>query len=284
MGFFDLFRNRNTPRGKTEVAPGIVLSKQLAPYWPQIEATRMPCINIEATPAYGLAFSQSKFGGAPMLPNDFPYPTDSHGQKMFPLAQLNLSEMPALEGYPNKGWLQFYTSTNDVYGLDFDHPNSQKDFRVLYFENIDADKIQENFDFIEGMYEQAPIVNAHALRFTAAEQYVSVDDIRFDKTFGMDPFEFADTFGKKRSDAIHEELFLQFPNTGHRVGGYAYFTQEDPRKYYTEFRDYILLLQIDSTEETGIMWGDMGVANFFIHPDQLAKKDFSSVVYNWDCS
>ena len=33
-----------------------------------------------------------------------------------------------------------------------------------------------------------------------------------------------------------------------------------------------------------IMWGDYGVANFFIHPDDLAKKDFPKVLYNWDCS
>jgi uncharacterized protein YwqG len=31
------------------------------------------------------------------------------------------------------------------------------------------------------------------------------------------------------------------------------------------------------------MWGDMGVGNFFIHPDDLAKKDFSKIFYTWDC-
>jgi len=83
-------------------------------------------------------------------------------------------------------------------------------------------------------------------------------------------------------DELREELYDNFQSTGHKIGGYAYFTQEDPRLYKDQFKDYILLLQIDSIDE--IMWGDCGVANFFIHPDDLARKDFSKVMYNWDCS
>ncbi len=48
------------------------------------------------------------------------------------------------------------------------------------------------------------------------------------------------------------------------------------------FKDYILLLQI--VTDDNIMRGDCGVANFFIHPQDLAKKDFSKVMYNWNCS
>ncbi len=32
-----------------------------------------------------------------------------------------------------------------------------------------------------------------------------------------------------------------------------------------------------------IMWGDMGVAGFFINYEDLKRKDFSKVLYNWDC-
>ena len=31
------------------------------------------------------------------------------------------------------------------------------------------------------------------------------------------------------------------------------------------------------------MWGDAGVANFFISEQDLKNKDFTNVVYNWDC-
>ena len=40
---------------------------------------------------------------------------------------------------------------------------------------------------------------------------------------------------------------------------------------------------MDSDEAAGILWGDVGVANFFILPQNLEKKDFSNVLYTWDC-
>lgn len=45
----------------------------------------------------------------------------------------------------------------------------------------------------------------------------------------------------------------------------------------------MLLLQIDTDDALNIMWGDAGVANFFIREKDLINLDFSNVVYNWDC-
>ena len=42
-----------------------------------------------------------------------------------------------------------------------------------------------------------------------------------------------------------------------------------------------LLLQLDSDDQ--MMWGDVGVGGFFIAPEDLAKADFSRVMYTWDC-
>ena len=49
------------------------------------------------------------------------------------------------------------------------------------------------------------------------------------------------------------------------------------------YRDYVLLLQLDSDEANGMMWGDLGVCHFYIHPDDLRRRDFSRVLYNWEC-
>ena len=63
--------------------------------------------------------------------------------------------------------------------------------------------------------------------------------------------------------------------------GYPSFTQCDPRcgEYQGEYET--LLLQIDSQDD--IMWGDSGIANFFINEKDLRKLDFSNVMYTWDC-
>ena len=77
---------------------------------------------------------------------------------------------------------------------------------------------------------------------------------------------------------IGEKLF----DGGHKIGGFPNFTQSDIR----EIGDYdILLLQIDSegTEKNEIMWGDCGIANFFIREKDLKELNFYKTIYNWDC-
>lgn len=92
----------------------------------------------------------------------------------------------------------------------------------------------------------------------------------------------ANAVAEEQSEAL-DAAFDDLDNTGHKIGGYAYFTQNDPRIMQAQYRDRILLLQIDS-QRPAILWGDVGVGKFFIHPDALARKDFSEVLYNWDCS
>lgn len=70
------------------------------------------------------------------------------------------------------------------------------------------------------------------------------------------------------------------PTYGCQVGGYPCFTQYDPREY--DYQDYdVLLFQLNTVKD--IMWGDSGVANFFIRKEDLENENFSSVLYNWDC-
>ena len=69
---------------------------------------------------------------------------------------------------------------------------------------------------------------------------------------------------------------------------HPYFTQEDPRNRDEGLADYnALLFQLDSSfDEDGkeiVMIGDMGVMNFFIWQDDLQRRDFSDVLYSWDC-
>ena len=63
-----------------------------------------------------------------------------------------------------------------------------------------------------------------------------------------------------------------------------HFHTDDPREWEEKYQQHdILLLQIDTDDSLNIMWGDSGVANFFIKKDDLLNLDFSNVIYNWDC-
>jgi len=224
---------------------------------------------------------ESTFGYSPCLPKRFAYPTDSKGAYMYPLAQINCNHLPPLDNFPREGYLQFYIASNDMYGINFDNQQEQSGFRILYFTNEEVKDHQTDFSFLNYVmnYDHRPIHKPHTLAFTLKEEYIGLQDVRYeDNRF----FDLEETAHKYPSVAKELEDFVwdNFESNGHKMGGYAFFTQSDPR--HNENEEYILLLQIDSGDE--IMWGDVGVANFFIHPDDLATKDFSMDMYNWDCS
>ena len=64
-----------------------------------------------------------------------------------------------------------------------------------------------------------------------------------------------------------------------RIGGWPSYTQSEPR-FVNE--NTVQLLQLDS--EAGMMWGDCGIAHFFIQKEDLEKKNFDgTVTFTWDC-
>jgi uncharacterized protein YwqG len=96
-------------------------------------------------------------------------------------------------------------------------------------------------------------------------------------------------------DLNHDERDLIYDENsygGHRIGGYPCFEQDDLRDSDYNLRKYdTLLLQIvshtmpnsEGEEEELIMFGDCGGCQFFIPREKLRERDFSDVLYNWDC-
>ncbi len=293
MGLFDFFKSgtkkeeiineKDRLMQPVEVVPDLFFPFVVAQYWDQIRETRLESIAIKATPSRDLTFQNSSFGHKPFLPADFPYPTDKEGKPMFPLAQINFSEAPHLHGYPTSGYLQFYISASDgSMGINYDNFQSQENFRVLYFEEGAITRHQTGFPFLNEMYENGnlPLAEPFYLEFSTKTEYVGLGDVRRETSGNFDLTDLLDKY-PIASREIEEFIYENFAPNGHKIGGYAFFTQEDPRIYDEKIKDFILLLQIDT--DNHIMWGDSGVGNFFIHPDDLAKKDFSKVAYSWDC-
>lgn len=68
---------------------------------------------------------------------------------------------------------------------------------------------------------------------------------------------------------------------GSHLLGYGFFVQGDTRVRNPEIEDFILLFQMNSDIEKGVMWGEFGLGHFFIHPKDLAAHDFSKLGYYW---
>ncbi|ENU31758.1 hypothetical protein F991_00527 [Acinetobacter sp. CIP-A165] len=249
------------------------LPSTLHPYLEKISATMLPTVTMQLTPSDDLTLWQSKIGGQPYLPLDITYPVDSNGNPLVLLAQFNFAEIPNLPNFPDKGILQFYIAADDLYGMNFDDQQQQSSFKVLYFDQIIEDATHLKQDFSELEFDEdayLPFTGQYSIEFTLTSQPISAQDDGFN--IGID------------EDEVYESYSETFASTGHRLGGYPFFTQSDPRGYKENIQDYILLFQLDTDDaENDIMWGDSGVGNFFIHPEDLKKRDFSKVLYNWDC-
>ena len=286
MNFFDFFRRKKEPANEEStgavLSNGVAISPRLAAYLPQLEAAALPVVRIEAKPSDTLFLFDSKFGGYPYWPKEKPFPMDSDGHYLYLLAQLNFSQIPHLEGYPENGLLQFYVAADDMYGLDFDCQTAQKNFRVIYFEDTTEPPL-ENFYFLDEQKRESalPVYHQMQLTFSLQKDYYSFGDIRYPEELGDALM--SDAKPAKGQRSLYEEVSAIFPYDGHKIGGYAYFTQGDPREEKEAYSNWVLLLQIDS-QDHDLVWGDMGVGNFFIHPDDLKRKDFSKVLYNWDCT
>jgi len=264
-----------------QVSPELTLPMVLAKQFEKIKPSARQTVKIKATPADDIHFRQSSFGSYPCLPTNFDYPRDQNGNFMYPLAQINLSEVPHLEAFPTSGYLQFYIAADDVYGLSFDE-RIPSDIKVLFFEESDLHNPNEDLGFLDEVLgnESTPVHKPHLLSFELKTEYVGLGDVQGlgEESFGLEEILAAHPKIKKE---IEDAVYENFSPIGHKLGGYAYFTQWDPRDAKRPEKDYVLLFQMDSGDE--IMWGDLGVANFFIHPVDLANKDFSKVFYSWDC-
>jgi uncharacterized protein YwqG len=231
---------------------------------------------------------QSKLGGKPWLPEGSSGPA-ADGKALTFLAQINFAEMPPLDGFPTRGIVQFFILGDDFYGANFDGDfgedalSVQRHFRVIYWPDVINETAQAPFKIIANDSLPFDPEIEYAMLFEADEAPMSSGDAGIKSLLGTDLFRIIGEYAKANGmddGEVGEEVFKCLEGMGHKVGGYPGFTQTDPRSDNTE---YVLLFQLDTDDDIGMMWGDVGIANFFIPRDNLRNGDFSRVMYNWDC-
>lgn len=257
------------------------------------------------TTAYVLAFDSestptifdSKVGGLPYWDPAKTYPTDSNGKKMYLLAQINFDQDKAESPLPQSGMLQFFIGGEEMYGLDFDHPTEQKDWRIVYHEKIDTRVTAETMEAmgipvsLDDEEVDSPVFRSCVFRLVKKETWLTPDNWeRFDELtlevakdlFGETNAESADeVFGEEQYALVQDEDF-NFENS--HLLGHPFFTQADIRERGWRYDTLLFQLDTECCEEKDIvMWGDCGVGNFFINAEDLKRLDFSNVLYNWDC-
>lgn len=270
-------------------------------------------VHIEINPQKKPKITDSKFGGVPYWDLSMKYPSAEDGSLLMLLAQINLDELNR-EGknlgdrLPQSGMLQFFINLNDVYGMNFDNETDsegrlvQDNFRVVYHKKIDYEVSLEEIkalgmpDSAQEDFEESPVWGEYGVDMELKETYIGMDDYQFEEYFQraaeavgwkeaiQQKAGYYNSFSEAGTDALFEEL----EPCGHWMLGYPYFTQFDPREEDDEKKKYgVQLFQMDSDygdDDDYIMWGDAGVANFFISEEDLANEDFRDILYSWDCA
>ena len=261
------------------------------------EKTMKKTFKIDITESNFVSVVDSKFGGLPYWDESMEYPTDSNGNALILLAQINFEATPINdERFPKKGILQFFIGTDDLMGADLDNLTNKNGFRVIYHESVNkyltsedvrAMGIRSNLDLDGAGEEYFPFYKQYSIAIYEALEPISYADHEFEDILRETAEKILDTeiddvwsIFEDDGDYVNDQFYI----CGNKVLGYPFFTQEDPRDeddMYKGKKYDTLLLQIDS--EGDILWGDSGVGNFFINEQDLINKDFSNVLYTWDC-
>ena len=259
--------------------------------------TQREVIRIALSLADNLALTDSKLGGTPYIPQGGALPTSVDGKPLFMLAQINCEQLPENTLYPKKGLLQFWIAAMEapLYGLDYEAPCSNDFKRVIYYptfgEALPIDDFINDYTFDD---ENLPFNSKtqFALHFKKDTESISLEERAATQLFFQKWNESfsthittIDEFFDEVPDDICEEInaYLLKEPTGHKIGGYPYFIEYDPREENDPHTFLLLQIDIDNVEEEEICWGNLGgVANFFISPEDLDNYKFDNIFFHWE--
>ena len=211
----------------------------------------------------------------------------SKGKQLRFMAQINCKELKSLPDYPHTGLLQFW-----VHG---DSEILNDAVKVIYIEKPNKNNIA-NVSLDEALYSyddpgDFPRIDIkgynhsdNLLFKSTTKETIGPNITDLEVLYKIFSEEYKKLTGEKADmsaldDYIWDDDRLQ-PSWGNRVGGYPSSTQETSSKRTKSWNT--MLLQLESIDRE-VYWGDFGIAAFYISHDDLIKRDFSKVGFDWDC-
>jgi uncharacterized protein YwqG len=282
MGFFDkIFGSKKA-----------ILEKDLSEYRQFIDSLRKPAIRIEKASQSGF----SKIGGLPIAGASLQWPIWKEKPLAF-LCQVDLAAVPWSEStmlLPREGILYFfYDQEQRTWGFD---PKDRGSWKVLYInEKIDLKPL--NAPAGSG---KVYIYKEKHIKFSEILTYPDWQDDRIDKLNLNDAqsdefFELCSSIFENQP--AHQllgypspvqgndmDLDSQLASNGLYCGDASGYNDPKTKKLESGRYEWILLLQLDSDDDTEMMWGDVGKLYFWIRKNDLKNRNFSNVWMILQCS
>jgi len=226
--------------------------------------------------------SRSHFGGSPALPPGFTWP-ERDGRKLAFLARLSLAEIAAtgaIDWLPDRGALLFFYDVEEQpWGFD---PKDRGGAAVRLVEDLSAPVATTAAPPAEGGEPVPTSVSLRRIDSLPSQMRGEVDELRFSeaesalyddlvtRTFGGRPkhqlggfpFPIQDDSMELECQLVTHDLCLGDPT------GY-----QDPRvaELAPGAKDWRLLLQLDTDDDLGWMWGDVGTIYFWVR-ESMARN------------
>ncbi len=239
-----------------------------------------------------VAVGHTRFGGEPDLPSSVAWPTRD-GKPMGFLAQLAMTELAPLTRagmLPPTGLLSFFHSTADCTGSDSDDAGGWSVIHVDgHEERLDQRKTPAGVEDYQHYRECGVRIQVEDSLPAASSKLLG--------DLGL-----ADRVARDSYEELRTKLAQGVPSSRHRMFGWPDQVQEgamriqvellhreppfdDPRKMPPDeiarlnasVLEWCLLLQVDSDDNTDMMFVDMGRMYFWIRKQDLAARRFDRV-------
>lgn len=248
------------------------------------QKTQQNALAITATYHENPPLLHSRFGGTPYWPAGAEAPVDSTGTPLALLAQLNFAEMPAHDCLPAQGILQlFLPKSADDYGAALGEVGAMGQLVSRFWEAPSEAQAAPWPSEAADSEDLFPVFGAHVLQFHMRPDYAGIETIECAQALNANPFEVLEdiALNEKEETLFYEAIVGYAAADGHKLLGYPYFIQSEPREDDT----YRLLLQIDTdlAGDNDIMWGDNGVGQVYIRETDLQARCFDRLWFYWDC-
>ncbi len=239
-----------------------------------------------------IRIGESKIGGQPDLPSGQSWFREENGACLSFLAQINLNETALHDEshqLPATGMLYFfYSAEQDAWGFD---PNDKDKFKVFYFDGDTTALIRTDFppDLPEhGIFKSCRVnfgAGASMPDWEHDEVRLFLSDKEQDAYLQLTA-EGSVTKLLGHSDNIQGPMEEECQLVTHNIYRGDTYSQHNTQtnELKNEANQWTLLFQIDSIDQAGMMWGDVGRVYFWIKKEDLASKEFNKCWFVLQCS
>lgn len=239
----------------------------------------------------------SRLGGRPNLPSELNWP-EWRGEALPFVAQLDLAAIPQIEGLclPSHGALFFfYEGGMDAWGFK---PEDEGSAQVIYVPSSPAEHP------LRMLPESVPDEMCFTgITLKPESVHVTLPDIQDQALARLKPsaeerkyyWEFLQAWDHQKPP-LHRigghpkpvqgdpKLEAQLVSNGINCGNPAGYQRGQELGLWAGATDWRVLLQVDSDESAGMMWGDVGCLYFLIREQDLMRQAFDRVWLVFQCS